>query len=145
MREQARAGRMEPMLVYTPPFAASIGLYGLLRHLVERVRAPAWPPKPADDLRTCRFCGQPYVGPLDCRASGESEYRILLRCGNCDCRREVLVTSEQASAFERGVARDIVAINRALRELERERMAAQADAFAAALARGLIDASDFSH
>ena len=54
------------------------------------------------------------------------------------------MTKEQASAFECAVARDIVAIDRALRDLESERMAAQADAFAAALASGLIDASDFS-
>jgi hypothetical protein len=51
---------------------------------------------------------------------------------------------EQASAFECAVARDFAAINRALRNLESERMAAQADAFAAALATDLIDASDFS-
>jgi hypothetical protein len=92
----------------------------------------------------CGSCGQPFVGPLECRASGESEYRMLLRCGNCDCRRVVFVTSAEASAFECAVARDVVAINRALRDLDSERMAAQADAFAAALARDRIDAFDFS-
>jgi len=66
----------------------------------------------------CGFCGQPFVGPLECRASGESEFRILLRCGNCDCRRVVFVTSAQASAFERDVARDIVAIEHALRDID---------------------------
>ena len=132
---------MEPMFLYAPPFAAGSGLYGLLRQWVQRFRAPA---TSDDDLRTCRFCGHPYVGSLDCRATGVSEYRILLRCGNCDCRRVVFVTSEQASAFERDVARDIAAIDRALRDLDSERMAAQADAFAAALAGDLIDASDFS-
>lgn len=129
------------MFLYAPPFAASVGLVGLLRRWVERRREPA---TSAEDLRMCGFCGQPFVGPLECRASGESEFRMLLRCGNCDCRREVHVTKEQASAFECAVARDIVTINRALRDLESERMAAQADAFAAALARDLIDASDFS-
>ena len=133
---------MGPMFLYAPPFAASVGLVGLLRQWVERRRAPA---TSDDDLRMCGFCGQPFVGPLESGASGESEWRILLRCGNCDCRRVVFVTSEQASAFECDVARDIVTITRALRELETERMAAQADAFAAALARDLIDASDFSH
>ena len=129
------------MFLYAPPFAASVGLVGLLRRWVERRRAPA---TSAEALRMCGFCGQPFAGPLECRASGESEYWMLLRCGNCDCRREVHVTQEQASAFECAVARDIVAIDRALRDLESERMAAQADAFAAALARDLIDASDFS-
>ena len=133
---------MKPMLLYSPPFAAGSGLYGLLRQWIERRRAPA---TSDDDLRMCGFCGEPFVGPLESGASGESEWRILLRCGNCDCRRVVFVTSEQAAAFECDIERDIVAINRALRVLESERMAAQADAFAAALARDLIDASDFSH
>jgi hypothetical protein len=103
------------MFLYAPPFAASVGLVGLLRRWVERRRAPA---TSAEDLRICGFCGQPFVSPLECRPSGESEFRMLLRCGNCDCRREVHVTKEQASAFERDVARDIVAIEHALRDTD---------------------------
>jgi hypothetical protein len=79
-----------------------------------------------------------------CRTEAGFGWRILLRCGNCDCRREVLATDEQALRVERDVAGDIVAMRRALERLDRDRFAAQADAFVAALTRDLIDASDFA-
>jgi hypothetical protein len=132
------AGRMKVM--FYPPF----GLYQLCTQLAEWLRSPPPPLESSDDLRTCRFCRQPFVGPLDCRANGDTRWRIVLRCGNCDRRREVIVTNEHASEFERDVARDIAAIARDLERLDSERLLAQADAFAAALARDLIDASDFS-
>jgi hypothetical protein len=99
---------------------------------------------PSDDLRTCRCCRQPFVGPLHCRADGDTHWRILLRCGSCDRRRVLVVTNERPSEFECDDARDIAAITRALEQLDGERLLAQADTFASALARDLIDASDFS-
>jgi hypothetical protein len=119
-------------------------LHQLGTQLAEWLRSPPSPLKSSDDLRTCHFCTQPSVGPLDCRADGESRWRILLRCGNCDRRRGVIVTNEQASEFECDVARDVAAIARDLERLDSERLLAQTEAFAAALALDLIDASDFS-
>lgn len=123
-----------------PPWGAFSDLFALV---AERFRSPAPPPEPEHDLRTCRFCGLPYVGPLYCSAEG-ARFRILLRCGNCDCRRRVLVSIEQATWFECDVAHDIIEIAREAERLDGERFAAQATAFAGALERDLIDASDFS-
>jgi hypothetical protein len=123
-----------------PPWTALNDLFG---RLAEWFRSPPPPQEPEDDLRTCRFCGQPFVGPLECRAEGSGR-RILLRCGNCDCRRRVFATNEQASRLECDVARDIATINRAVERCDVDRFADQADAFAAALERDLIDASDFT-
>jgi hypothetical protein len=125
-------------------FFLPLRLHQLCTQLAEWLRSPPLPLESSDDLRTCRFCWQPFVGPLDCRAHGDTQWRILLRCGNCDRRREVIVTNEHASEFECDVARDIAAITRGLERLDSERLLAQADAFAAALARDLIDASDFA-
>jgi hypothetical protein len=119
-------------------------LHRVLGQLAEWLRSRSSPAESREDLRRCLCCKQPFVGPLVCRVDGRSHRRILLRCGNCECRREVVVTNEQASAFECDVARDIIAITRALERLDSERLHAQADAFAAALAHDLIDASDFS-
>jgi hypothetical protein len=71
-------------------------------------------------------------------------FRILLRCGNCDGRRRVLVSTRQATRFECDVAYDIIEIAREAERLDGERFAALTDTFAAALERDLIDASDFA-
>jgi hypothetical protein len=123
-----------------PPLGSFTDLFALV---AERFRSGAPPPEPEDDLRTCRFCGLPYVGPLDRSAEG-ARFRILLRCGNCDGRRRVLVSTRQATRFECDVAYDIIEIAREAERLDGERFAALTDAFAAALERDLIDASDFS-
>jgi hypothetical protein len=52
--------------------------------------------------------------------------RLLLRCGQCDTYRDVVVSIELATAFER------------------ERMVAEAEAFIVALRHDLIDANDFA-
>jgi hypothetical protein len=116
----------------------------LCAQLAEWLRSAPSPLVASDELRACRFCKRPFVGPLDCRADGDAHWRILLRCGNCERRREVVVTNERAAEFECDVARDIAAIARDLERLDSERLRAQTDAFAAALARDLIHASGFS-
>jgi hypothetical protein len=122
-----------------PPWGSFTDLFAVV---AERFRSAAPPPESEDDLRTCGFCGQPYVGPLECSAEG-ARFRILLRCGNCDSRRRVLVSTLQATRFECDVAHDMIKIAREAERLDGERFAAQTTAFAAALARDLIDASDF--
>ena len=66
----------------------------------------------------------------------------MLRCGECDTHHDLVVAGEVADRFERTIcacSRD----GRDLERLDRERMAAEASAFATALARDLIDADDF--
>jgi hypothetical protein len=123
-----------------PPLGTFTDLFALV---AQRFRSAAPAPESEDDLRTCRFCGLPYVGPLDCSAEG-ARFRFLLRCGNCDSRRRVLASTLQATRFECDVAHDIIEIAREAERLDGERFAAQTTAFAAALARDLIDASDFA-
>ena len=127
------------------PFASWVALHKLVAELAERLRrSPATPEPGEEDLRTCRSCRQPFLHPLDRHEEGESEWRILLRCGNCDRRWEVVATDRQTTRLECDVARDIVTIRRALERLDRERFEVQADAFAAALDHDLVDASDFA-
>jgi hypothetical protein len=123
-----------------PPLGSFTDLFALV---AERFRSAGPPPESEDDLRTCRFCGLPYVGPLDCSPEG-ARFRILLRCGNCDSRRRVLVSTRQATRFECDVAHDTIEIAREAERLDGERFQAQTTAFAVALARDLIDASDFA-
>ena len=56
---------------------------------------------------------------------------MILRCGECGWQREVVVADDVVVRFDDDVRAD------------RERLAREADAFAAALDRDLIDAADF--
>jgi hypothetical protein len=121
-----------------------VALNGLFAQFGKRLRRPPEPPGPSEDLRICRWCGEPFVQPLTCHREPGSAWRIVLRCGNCGRRRVVVATHEQTTRLECEVAADIVAISRALERLDRERFQAQADSFAVALDRDLVDASDFA-
>jgi hypothetical protein len=69
---------------------------------------------------------------------------MLLRCGACETFRDVIVVDAVAQAFERDIDRGTKEIRATAVRLDRDRMVAQADAFAVALQRDLIDAGDFA-
>jgi hypothetical protein len=83
-------------------------------------------------LQLCVFCGSDLVTPVQSREIGGGGRLLLLRCGECGAWREAIAPPGAAKAFDRAVE-----------GLDRERMAAQADAFIAALHRDLIHAGDF--
>jgi hypothetical protein len=68
---------------------------------------------------------------------------MRLRCGQCGGSRDVIVSDDLARRFDADVSRALVAIEGAITALDRERMADQAETFAAALRHDLIDAGDF--
>jgi hypothetical protein len=74
----------------------------------------------------------------------DDRWHMLLRCGQCDTYRDVVVGNELASAFERDLDRGATPIRAALARLDRERMAAETEVFVAALRHDLIDAGDFA-
>ena len=74
----------------------------------------------------------------------DERWHMLLRCGACGTFRDVIAVDAVAHAYERDIDRGMREIGAALVRLDRDRMAAQADAFAAALQRDLIDAGDFA-
>ena len=69
--------------------------------------------------------------------------RLLLRCGECDTHHDLVVAGAVADRFEKDYLRVLEGMSATLDRLDRERMAAEASAFATALARDLIDADDF--
>jgi hypothetical protein len=68
---------------------------------------------------------------------------MRLRCGNCGHVRELVLGDAAAEELERILDRGVEEICRTLARIERERMEREADAWAVALQRDLIDASDF--
>jgi hypothetical protein len=100
----------------------------------------AWP---GSGLHVCSSCRSDFVHATERRRESEARWRISLRCGQCGGCRDVVVSIDLARRFDADVSRGLATIASDLDTLDRERMAAQVEAFAAALRRDLIDAGDF--
>jgi hypothetical protein len=100
----------------------------------------AWP---GSGLHVCSACRSDFVHAFQRRRESEARWRITLRCGQCGGCRDVIASDDLARRFDEDVSRGLAAIASDLDTLDRERMIAQVEAFAAALQRDLIDAGDF--
>lgn len=105
---------------------------------------PLWSKRPrTDELIRCACCASDFVSPVDAVERGETEWWIRLRCGKCGETREVVVSQDTADRYDRALDRTSQPIVSNLRRIERERMAADVEAFATALRLDLFDAADF--
>ena len=75
---------------------------------------------------------------------GEELWSIDLRCGDCGHSWNRSIPNDRAKRFDLELDADVHVLQRTLRRLERERMAADVDAFVAALERDLIQPADFA-
>jgi hypothetical protein len=101
-------------------------------------------PASGSGLHQCRICHDDYVAPVWWEELGDERWHMLLRCGQCDTYRDVVVSADVAKAYERALQRDAAEIAASLERIERERMIAELQVFAAALEHDLIDATDFA-
>jgi hypothetical protein len=99
---------------------------------------------PRSGLHICRECRADAVNPAHAAALDDDRWTMLLRCGACGATFQRVVYNEDAERYDRDLDRGWNAIGRATQRLEREQMVEWADAFVVALARDLIDASDFA-
>ena len=99
---------------------------------------------PGTGLQVCTDCHADYVHPVEWQESGEDHWWMLLRCGACGSERDVTVADDVAKRFGEDLDRAERQIERAVRELDGERMAVEVEAFAVALERDLIGADDFA-
>jgi hypothetical protein len=88
-------------------------------------------------------CGADFVCPVRQTAAGDDSWWLLLRCGECGTWHETFARDEAVEALERMMERAAEAVGQAVDRLDRERMAAQVEAFSRALQLDLIDAGDF--
>ena len=82
--------------------------------------------------------------PTEWMQQPDSSWWMYLRCGSCGASREVVVPDSAAQRYDADLDRGTHEIAAALRRLEREQMAEQADALATALRLDLLDATDFA-
>jgi hypothetical protein len=107
-------------------------------------RARAATSRPDTGLQVCSGCHADHVHPVEWHESGEDHWWMLLRCGTCRGESEVTVSNDVAERYGRDLDDALEVIARAARVLDAERLAREADAFAKALERDLIDADDFA-
>jgi hypothetical protein len=101
-------------------------------------------PPPGSGLHQCRLCHDDYVVPVWCEEVDDERWHMLLRCAQCDTYRDVVVSADIAKAYERDLQRGTDEMVASLERIERERMIAELQVFAAALEHDLIDATDFA-
>lgn len=116
---------------------------GRFSAIARRLRAVQRPAS-AGGLETCGVCGRDFVNPVRWKAVDSSSWWMLLRCGECDTWREVTVSNDVAERYDVELDRRVDILERTLRRLDGQRMAAEVETMIAALRRGLIDAADFA-
>ncbi|HEX6027329.1 MAG TPA: hypothetical protein VFZ00_35340 [Solirubrobacter sp.] len=94
-------------------------------------------------LIVCEFCDERLMNPVAWEERGQEAWWIRLRCGACAWTREVIASNAEAARLERDLEPGVRTIDRTVRDVDRERMRREADAFIQALERDLIDPSDF--
>ena len=94
--------------------------------------------------QTCVACGADYACPMDWEPEDSQHWWIRVRCGECGHAREIVVDNATAAHFEVHLAWQSAKIERALDDLDRERMAAEIELFVVALDVDLVDAGDFA-
>jgi hypothetical protein len=104
---------------------------------------PRRTPVPGSGLHVCPDCRAPFVHPVARSRIDESSWSLILRCGECRCQRDVVAAADVVVRFDDDIRAATRSIARAVERADRERLAREADTFAAALDRDLIDAADF--
>jgi hypothetical protein len=62
---------------------------------------PAPPPPEDSDAHRCPECRSPLVYPIDWDRSGPASWTLILRCPECETRREVLLGRASVEEFNR--------------------------------------------
>ncbi len=92
----------------------------------------------------CPACGSDRICPIEWETAGDHHWSMLLRCGECQSWVQATVGNEQAAALDLELDRQQAEIADAAAALAAERMAADVEAFTAALELDLVDADDFA-
>ena len=100
-------------------------------------------PPPDSGLHQCLICRDDSVVPVHAEALDLGRWEMRLRCGQCETFRDVIVSDGVAKRYDLDLAHGMAEIAAALAREDRDRMAAEAHVFIAALENDLIDAGDF--
>ena len=99
----------------------------------------AWP----DQLHICFHCAGELVFPLDWSEEGRRHWRIVLRCPECESRREGVFEQAVVERLEDELDRAAAALLGDLRRVTHANMSDEIEFFIRALDADLIEPSDF--
>jgi hypothetical protein len=95
------------------------------------------------DLHVCADCRSELVYPLDWSEEGPRHWRIVLRCPECESRREGVFEHHDVELFDDERERGAVMLFEDLQRVTHLNMAEEADSLAKALELDLVTAEDF--
>ena len=96
-----------------------------------------------DNLHVCFHCGGELVFPLDWAEEGRRHWRIVLRCPECESRREGIFEQSAVERLEDELDRAAAALLGDLRRMTHANMSDEIEFFIRALDADLIVPSDF--
>ena len=96
-----------------------------------------------EDLHVCPYCGGDFVYPLDWSEEGPWHWRIVLRCPECESRREGVFEQTAVEMLDDELDRASSALLGDLRRMTHANMTEEAEFFIRALDADLIVPSDF--
>jgi hypothetical protein len=111
------------------------------RDVEPRRAAPSW--NSADQLHVCFHCAGELVYPLDWSEEGLRHWRIVLRCPECESRREGVFEQTAVEMLDDELDRASSALLGDLRRMTHANMTEEAEFFIRALDADLIVPSDF--
>lgn len=107
-------------------------------HTDQRQADPA-----AEPLHVCFYCGGELVHPVDWVEAGERQWRILLRCPECEATREGVFEQEAVEELDDELDRAAGSLLSDLQRVTHANMAEEIDLFIRALDADLIQPCDF--
>jgi nucleotide-binding universal stress UspA family protein len=97
----------------------------------------------AEPLYVCFYCSGELVHPVDWTEAGASQWRILLRCPECEATREGVFEQEAVELLDDELDRATGALLSDLQRVTHANMAEEIELFVRALDADLIVPSDF--
>jgi hypothetical protein len=108
----------------------------------ELAQAPVQPAGP-EHLHMCFNCTGELVYPLDWCEEGERHWRVVLRCPECESRREGVFDQEAVERLDDELDRGSSALLGDLRRMTHANMSEEIEFFVRALNADLITPGDF--
>ncbi|HSZ69145.1 MAG TPA: hypothetical protein VK756_02165 [Solirubrobacteraceae bacterium] len=100
--------------------------------------------KPSTEpLHVCFYCAGEFVHPVDWAEAGANQWRILLRCPECEATREGVFEQSAVESLDDELDRATGTLLSDLQRITHANMAEEIDLFVRALDADLIVPSDF--
>ncbi len=122
--------------VEPPPVKRADVTYGAKRRAADQSAGP-------EQLHTCFHCSGELVYPLDWCEEGPRHWRIVLRCPECESRREGVFDQGAVERLDDELDRGSSALLGDLRRMTHANMSEEVEFFVRALNADLITPSDF--